>query len=138
MIQIFSASAAGIQTQNGFGTVPQETSFFLSWSHFERSLSFQGCSSAAASPSSIVLGLLLRLPQPGEEGRHRLEGHAFALLLGRVFAGLPLVERVLRDDVLVVQTVEEHPEEICRNTGAEVTSRPPGQQSPPESDGNLI
>lgn len=35
---------------------------------------------------SIVFRLLLRLPQPGEEGRDGLEGHALAVLLGGVFA----------------------------------------------------
>jgi len=68
----------------------------------------------AGSPSSIVFRLLLRLPQPGEEGRDGLERHAFALLLRGVFARLPLVERVLRDHVLVVQTVEEHPEKVWK------------------------
>lgn len=61
---------------------------------------------------SIVFRLFLRLPQPGEEGGHRLEGYALAVLLGRVFARLPLVESILRDDVLIIQTVKEHPEEV--------------------------
>lgn len=63
---------------------------------------------------SIVFRLLFGLPQPGEEGRDGLEGHAFARLLGGVFARLPPVESVLGDDVLVVETVKEHPEEVWR------------------------
>lgn len=72
--------------------------------------------SPRVSPSSIVFRLLLRLPQPGEEGRNRLEGHALTMLLSGVFARLPLVESILRDDVLVVQTVKEHPEKVWKST----------------------
>lgn len=72
--------------------------------------------SREASPSSIVLRLLLGLPEPGEEGCDGLEGHALPLLLCGVFARFPLVERVLRDDVLVIQTVVEHPEQVWRQT----------------------
>lgn len=67
------------------------------------------------SPSSIVFRLLFRLPQPGEEGRDGLEGHTLTMLLGGVFARLPLVESVLRDDVLVIQTVKEHPEKVWKS-----------------------
>lgn len=63
---------------------------------------------------SIVFRLLFRLPQPREEGGDGLEGDPFAVLLRGVFARLPLVERVLRDDVLVVETVKEHPEKVWR------------------------
>lgn len=127
MIQVFSASAVGIQTQNG-GMFQNRTA--------EKNSSRKTCRPAHSpilnvclfcckdavllrrvpqvSPSSIIFRLLLRLPQPGEEGRDRLEGHTLTLLLGRVFARLPLVESVLRDDVLVIQTVKEHPEKVWR------------------------
>lgn len=64
------------------------------------------------TPLSIVFRLLLGLSQPGEEGCDRLEGYALALLLRGVLAHLPLVESILRDDVLVIQTVKEHPEKV--------------------------
>lgn len=90
--------------------------------HFDRLfVLLWGCSSAMLCPrvslSSIIFRLLLRLPQPSEEGRDRLESHALTLLLRRVFARLPLVEGVLGDYVLVVQTVKEHPEKVCRQRG---------------------
>lgn len=66
------------------------------------------------APLSIILRLFLGLPQPGEESGYRLESHTFAQLLRRVLAGLPLVKSVLRDDVLVIQTVKEHPEQVRR------------------------
>ena len=50
---------------------------------------------------------IFQLPQPGEEGRDGLKGHALTQLLGRVFARLPLVERVLGDDVLVIKLISE-------------------------------
>lgn len=145
MVQIFSASTVGIQTQDGgmFQNRTAEgrgagggkkkiknkkrqrkknpavnTSSHLR-SHFGKFvlvLEMQFYAVSRASPSSIILRLLLRLSQPSEEGCDGLEGDAFTLLLSRVFARLPLVERVLRDDVLIIQTVKEHPEEVCGRT----------------------
>lgn len=59
-----------------------------------------------------VVRLFLGLPEPREEGGDGLQGHAFALLLSQVLAGLPLVEGLLFDHVLVVKGVEEHPQQI--------------------------
>lgn len=59
-----------------------------------------------------VVGLVLGLAEPSEEGSDGLEGHALALLLGGVFARLPLVEGLLFDHVLVVEGVKEHPQQI--------------------------
>lgn len=59
--------------------------------------------------SLAVVGLVLVLTEPSEEGGDGLEGHALALLLGGVFAGLPLVEGLLFDHVFVIQSVKEHP-----------------------------
>lgn len=62
---------------------------------------------AGAALAVVGLVLVLGLAEPREEGGDGLEGHAFAQLLGRVFAGLPLVEGLLLDHVLVVEAVEE-------------------------------
>lgn len=59
-----------------------------------------------------VVGLVLSLAEPSKEGSDRLEGHTLALLLGRVFARFPLVEGLLFDHVLIVQSVKEHPQQI--------------------------
>lgn len=65
------------------------------------------------SPEALaVVGLVLGFTEPSEEGGDGLEGHALALLLGRVFARLPLVEGLLFDHVLVVKCVKEHPQQI--------------------------
>lgn len=135
MIQIFSASTVGIKTQDGGmfqnrtaegkgrgkkikkgrrkssrkHVVPSAQPFWK----FVLVLEMQFYAVSRASPSSIILRLLFRLSQPSEEGRDGLEGDAFTLLLSRVFACLPLVERVLRDDVLIIQAVKEHPKEVC-------------------------
>lgn len=61
---------------------------------------------------SVVVRLILSFPQPGKKGRHRFESHSLALLLGRVLAGLPLVESLLLDDVLVVEGIKEHPQQV--------------------------
>lgn len=110
-----------------FRTVPQKKIPAVNASscphtHFDRLfVLLWGCSSTMPCPreslSSIILRLLLRLPKPSEEGRDRLESHTLTLLLRRVFACLPLVEGVLGDDVLIVQTVKEHPEKVCRQRG---------------------
>jgi len=130
MIQVFSASTVGIQTQNG-GMFQNRTAeknssrkhVVLSAQPFWKfalllRMQFYYVESQV-SPSSIILRLLLRLPQPGEEGCDGLEGHTLPLLLGRVFARLPLVESVLWDDVLVIQTVKEHPEKVCQRAKAQ-------------------
>lgn len=61
-----------------------------------------------------VVRLVLGLAEPSEEGGDGLEGHALAQLLGGVFAGLPLIEGLLFDHVLVVQSVKEHPQQILQ------------------------
>lgn len=65
------------------------------------------------SSTLAVVRLVLGLAEPREEGSDGLEGHTFPQLLGRVFAGLPLVEGLLFDHVLVVQSVEKHAQQIC-------------------------
>lgn len=106
----------GTNEQNKKIKVPAVNTSPCPCSHLKNLFCCRGIRYAVSreSPSSIILRLLLRFPQPGEERRHGLEGHALTLLLGRVFARLPLVESVLGDDVLVVQTVKEHPEEVCK------------------------
>lgn len=59
-----------------------------------------------------VVRLILGLPEPHEEGGDGLQGHAFALLLSQVFAGLPLIEGLLFDHVLVIKDIKEHPQQI--------------------------
>lgn len=57
--------------------------------------------------SVFIARFAIHLGQPGEEGRGRLEGDTLALLLGRVLALFPLHECVLRDEVAVVEAVEQ-------------------------------
>lgn len=59
-----------------------------------------------------VIRFVLGFAQPGKEGGDGFERDALALLLGRVFAGLPSIEALLFDHVLVVQHVEKHPQQI--------------------------
>lgn len=61
----------------------------------------------------VLVRLLLCLTEPGEEGGDGFQGHTFACLLCGVLAGFPLVEGLLFNDVLVVQRVKEHPQQIC-------------------------
>lgn len=65
--------------------------------------------------ASILVGLFLGLAEPGEEGGDGFQGDAFARLLCRVFAGFPFVEGFLFNHVLVVQSVEEHQQQVCRD-----------------------
>uniref|UniRef100_A0A8B9BAV9 endothelin-converting enzyme 1 n=1 Tax=Anser brachyrhynchus TaxID=132585 RepID=A0A8B9BAV9_9AVES len=80
---------------------------------------------------SVVIRLVLGFPEPGEKRRHRLEGHPFALLLRQVLARLPLVEGLLLDDVLVVEGIEEHPQQVWGETeGIPATPQPPSIRPP--------
>lgn len=65
--------------------------------------------------SSVLVGLLFGVAEEGEEAGDGFQGYAFARLLCRIFAGLPLVEDLLVDHILVVKTVEEHQQEAWRN-----------------------
>lgn len=70
----------------------------------------------------VFIRLLFCLPEPGEKGCDRFQGHTFSRLLCRVFAGLPLVEGLLFNNILVVQGIEEHPQQVCRDTQIKVSN----------------
>lgn len=70
----------------------------------------------APSASVVIRLLLLRFTKPLEEGCHRFKGHTLALLLSWVLATLPTVEGILLYHVLIVQSIKEHPKQVCKPT----------------------
>lgn len=146
---VFSASTVGIQTEDG-GRLQDctagggKTKQKQSSSRKHVALSVQPLEKfvlllrmpfhyavSRESPSSIILRLLLGFPQPSEERGDGLEGHTFPVLLGRVFARLPLIKSVLWDDILIIQTVEEHPEKICKRAETLLSTLIPSHIFPP-------
>ena len=56
---------------------------------------------------SLIFVVVVCFSEPGEELRRRLDGHALALQLGRVVAGLPGEQGLLWNYVDVVKTFED-------------------------------
>lgn len=50
-----------------------------------------------------------------EAGGGWFHGHNFACLLCGVSAGLPLVEGLLHNDILIAQCIKEHPQQVCKD-----------------------
>ena len=77
---------------------------------------FNHCSFFSLLLLSVVVVLRLRLPEPAEELRGGLDGHALALLLGRVGALLPSLEALVRENVLLVQDLEDLVQKLCKKS----------------------